>query len=56
MRLARARLTGREDLSHLGLILTEAAETARELGAGLIADRAREVMAALKQASPSRPA
>ena len=56
VRLARARLTGREDLSHLGLILTEAAETARELGAGLIADRAREMMATLKQASPSRPA
>ena len=56
VRLARARLTGREDLSHLGLILTEAAETARELGAGQIADRAREMMATLKQASPSRPA
>ena len=56
VRMARARLTGRQDLSHLGLILIEAAETARELGAGLIADRAREVLAALKLASPSRPA
>ena len=56
VRLARARVTGQEDVSHLGLILTEAAETARELGAGLIVDRARELLASLKQASPSRPA
>ena len=56
VRLARARIIGQEDVSHLGLILTEAAETARELGAGLIVDRARELRASLKQSSPSRPA
>ena len=55
VRLARMGLSGGDDARHLGLVLTEAAETARELGAGLIADRAGQVMAALKQASPSGP-
>lgn len=54
VRLARMRLTGRDDGAHLGLILTEAAETAREIGAGLIVDRAQEVMGALGQVSYDR--
>lgn len=55
IRLARMTLTGQDDVRHLGLVLTEAADTARELGAGLIADRARELLSSLKQASPSGP-
>ncbi|MBG7616049.1 hypothetical protein IWC96_12290 [Brevundimonas sp. BAL450] len=56
VQLTRMRLTGRGEAGHLGLVLVEAAETARELGAGLIADRADQLLAAVRQTFPSSPA
>ncbi|WP_409691381.1 hypothetical protein [Brevundimonas sp.] len=56
VQLTRMRMTGRGDAGHLGLVLVEAAETARELGAGLIADRANQLLAAVRQTFPSSPA
>jgi hypothetical protein len=49
VQLTRIRLSGRGDVGHMGMVLVEAAETARELGAGLIADRASQLLAAVGQ-------
>ncbi|MFN4295916.1 MAG: hypothetical protein ACK4FB_03675 [Brevundimonas sp.] len=55
VQLTRMRLTGRGEAGHLGLVLVEAAETARDLGAGLIADRARALLTMVRQTFPSSP-
>lgn len=49
--LVFCRLSGDPEPLHLGLMLTEAGETARDLGAGLIADRAETLLSELSQIS-----